>query len=353
MFKMVNYICRNVSNQSSKSRAFAAKELILIGFIEAGDDISLAFEKLKEIYPKLKRGDIQMVSRFRVPDETGNKPLKVVLWKESIVSNIVENIESPDENGEFATHIRRGLTWEQRSANASVRRLVEEKNSDIPEGHPDRWEVKQVGGHQFAVQPAASKKKFFSRHQQNTAQRTGNQGPRVPPQPKPHNQPQPRDTPRRTSNEPRPGTSGHVQKKKNTNTITTKTSVTLAEAVGALNAVNSAVASTNPASKTSRTSANQPSGTSNTKEINHKAKNSRTAKASKQKQPLKTIRKAQPQPQPQPDHQQSSQPSQGSQSEPEPDTSLMTNEQKLKMFKKLEKDLKKCPNTRAKSLRNS
>ena len=319
MFRMFSAISRNTTNQANKSMAFAAKEVILTGFIEVGDDISLAYEKLKEVYPSLRRLDIQMVSRFKIPDETGNKPLKVVLHRESIIREIVEAIETPDDNGETISHIRRGLTWQQRSANARVRRQVEDLNSQIPEGHPDRWEVRQVGGYQFAVQPEGQKKKPFvkkvSSHLMN-----GNRRPetRAPVQ-------------HQVGGEPKPSTSSAASLR--TKTTLTRASVTLAEAEGALESANLAVASSNPASKNSATkNASQSSGTSKKKDNRQKAKNSR---ANQTNQPRQQPQKHPQQPPRQPPQQPPQQQPQQTQ-----DSSLMTDEEKRAMLKKLQADLK-------------
>ena len=302
VYRMFNQICNNAHTQAEKSKEFAVREVIISGQEESKDDLSLAVAAIQTVIPSIVRSDIYMVSRFQRPDETSFRPLKAVFYRESLAKEVVETVESSEANRQKFDYIRRGLTWRQRAANSRARNYVEEKNLDIPVGHPDRWEIQQVGGFQIAVQPVRQKEKMKA----NTYQRPRGQATIRNSNPKtnqtPNDQRITRD--RAPPGEPKPSTSGQALKKK---TTSTKVSVTSADAEAALTRVNTVVASTNPGSrkKTPKSIQTPSSGTSK----GGKAKRSKTPRV--------------------------------------PDASLMTTAEKKRMHKQLGEDLMNLPSTRS------
>ena len=144
MRRMFTNICNNSNNQASKAKAFADKEVILIGFEKTEDDITLAYNKLLIVDPRISKSDIQFVTRFSKEDESGHPPLKVVLKKKSVAERIVENVETSENDINW---VRRGLTWNQRLANGRIRSDRERLNSNLPEDADYSWEMNMVGGH--------------------------------------------------------------------------------------------------------------------------------------------------------------------------------------------------------------
>ena len=304
VYRMFNQICNNAHTQAEKSKEFAVREVIISGQEESKDDLSLAVAAIQTVIPSIRRSDIYMVSRFQRPDETSFRPLKAVFYRESLAKEVVETVESSEANRKKFDYIRRGLTWRQRAANSRARNYVEEKNLDIPVGHPDRWEIQQVGGFQIAVQPERQKEKMKANTYQRPRGQTEIRNSNTNTNHATNNQQRTNTKDHTRAGEPKPSTSEQASKKK---TTSTKISMTSADAEAALIQVNTAVASTNPDSKkkTQRSTRNRSSGTS------------RGGKAKKAKPPRV------------------------------PDASLMTTAEKKRMHKQLGEDLMNLPSTRS------
>ena len=154
---MMRRVNRESQEKSRKAYDFASKEIILIGFPEATDDVKLAMKQLKIVDPNLIEWEIARVERFRQADKTGFVPLKVVFKRISVAERLSETIELAGDGIPWA---RRGQTFQQRRDNGRELKNIDWLNSQFPEGHPTRWEYYYQRGNIIryeARNPAASR----------------------------------------------------------------------------------------------------------------------------------------------------------------------------------------------------
>ena len=154
---MMRRVNRESQEKSRKAYDFASKEIILIGFPEATDDVKLAMKQLKIVDPNIIEWEIAKVQRFRQADKTGFVPLKVIFKRISVAERLSETIELAGDGIPWA---RRGQTFQQRRDNGRELKNIDWLNSQFPEGHPTRWEYYYQRGNIIkyeAPNPAASR----------------------------------------------------------------------------------------------------------------------------------------------------------------------------------------------------